>query len=145
MRDKTLIVFDEVQLCERALTSLKYFCEQALDYHIMAHGSLLCVAVHRANFSFPVGKVDMVTMYPMDMEEFLLALCEDDLVAQIKHCFEEDIPMPYARHEAALAYYRTYLVCGGMPECVEKYSETKDFILRKAHPEYDFRKLSKET
>ena len=74
VREKTLIVFDEVQLCERALTSLKYFCEDAPDYHIIVAGSLLGVAVNRAKFSFPVGKVDMKTLYPMDMEEFMLAL-----------------------------------------------------------------------
>ena len=61
VKEKTLIVFDEVQLCERALTSLKYFCEDAPDYHIIVAGSLLGVAVNRAKFSFPVGKVDMKT------------------------------------------------------------------------------------
>ena len=66
-------MFDEVQLCERALTSLKYFCEDAPDYHIIVAGSLLGVAVGRAKFSFPVGKVEMKTLYPMDMEEFTLA------------------------------------------------------------------------
>lgn len=74
-----------MQLCERALTSLKYFCENAPDYHIIVAGSLLGVAVNRAKFSFPVGKVDMKTLYPMDMEEFMLALGEDDLVEQIKN------------------------------------------------------------
>ncbi|MFR4088400.1 MAG: AAA family ATPase [Dysosmobacter sp.] len=69
VREKTLIVFDEVQLCERALTSLKYFCEEAPDYHIIVAGSLLGVAVNRAQFSFPVGKVDIKTMYPMDVED----------------------------------------------------------------------------
>lgn len=60
-------MFDEVQLCERALTSLKYFCEDAPDYHIIVAGSLLGVAVNRAKFSFPVGKVDMKTLYPFRM------------------------------------------------------------------------------
>ena len=73
VREKTLIVFDEVQLCERALTSLKYFCEDAPDYHIIVAGSLLGVAVNRAKFSFPVGKVDIKTLYPMDMEECWLS------------------------------------------------------------------------
>lgn len=90
VKEKTLIVFDEVQLCERALTSLKYFCENAPDYHIIVAGSLLGVAVNRAKFSFPVGKVDMKTLYPMDMEEFMLALGEDDLVEQIKKCFQTE-------------------------------------------------------
>lgn len=74
IKEKTLIVFDEVQLCERALTSLKYFYEDAPDYHIIVAGSLLGVAVNRAKFSFPVGKVDIKTLYPMDLEEFMLSL-----------------------------------------------------------------------
>ena len=129
IKEKTLIVFDEVQKCERALTSLKYFCEEAPDYHIIVAGSLLGVAVNREEFSFPVGKVDMKTMYPMDMEEFLLAFGEDELVAQIRKCFETDMPMPSALHDAVMAYYRQYLVVGGMPECVAKYIATKDLIL----------------
>ena len=64
VKEKTLIVFDEVQLCERALTSLKYFCEDAPDYHIIVAGSLLGVAVNRAKFSFPVGKVDIRLSIP---------------------------------------------------------------------------------
>ena len=126
---KTLIVFDEVQLCERALTSLKYFCELAPGYHIIALGSLLGVAVNRKEFSFPVGKVDIKTLYPMDMEEFLLAFGEQELISQIRACFASDEPMPAALHDAALLYYRTYLIVGGMPECVEKFIATKDYIL----------------
>ncbi len=127
--EKTLIVFDEVQLCERALTSLKYFCDDAPDYHIIVAGSLLGVAVNRAKFSFPVGKVDMKTLYPMDMEEFMLALGENDLVEQIKKCFQTDTPLPSALHDAAMQLYRQYLVVGGMPECVMQFAETKDYIL----------------
>ena len=74
IKEKTLIIFDEIQLCERALTSLKYFYENEPDYHIISAGSLLGVAVNRQTFSFPVGKVDMKTLYPMDLEEFMLAL-----------------------------------------------------------------------
>ena len=129
VREKTLIVFDEVQLCERALTSLKYFCEEAPDYHIIVAGSLLGVAVNRAKFSFPVGKVDLKTLYPMDMEEFMLAMGEDALVEQIKKCFDDNTPLPSALHNAAMTLYRQYLVVGGMPECVMQFSETKDYIL----------------
>lgn len=129
VREKTLIVFDEVQLCERALTSLKYFCEDAPDYHIIVAGSLLGVAVNRVKFSFPVGKVDMKTLYPMDMEEFMLALGEEALVEQIKKCFRTDTPLPSALHEAAMQLYRQYLVVGGMPECVMQFVQTKDYIL----------------
>lgn len=129
VKEKTLIVFDEVQLCERALTSLKYFCEDAPDYHIIVAGNLLGVAVNRAKFSFPVGKVDMKTLYPMDMEEFMLAMGEDKLVEQIKKYFETDSPMPSALHDAAMLLYRQYLVVGGMPECVMQFVETKDYTL----------------
>ena len=129
VREKTLIVFDEVQLCERALTSLKYFCENAPEYHIIVAGSLLGVAVNRAKFSFPVGKVDMKTMYPLDMEEFLLACGEHDLVERIRNCFHTDTPMPAALHDAAMQRYRQYLVVGGMPECVFQFVETQDYIL----------------
>lgn len=129
VREKTLIVFDEVQLCERALTSLKYFCEDAADYHIIVAGSLLGVAVNRAKFSFPVGKVDMKTLYPMDMEEFMLALGENTLVKQIKDCFADNQPMPSALHSAAMQLYRQYLIVGGMPDCVMQFAETRDYIL----------------
>ena len=129
VKEKTLIIFDEVQLCERALTSLKYFCEDAPDYHIIVAGSLLGVAVNRAEFSFPVGKVDMKTMYPMDMEEFMLAMDEAQLVAKIRECFDTDKPMPASLHDAAMQLYRQYLVVGGMPECVMQFAETKDYIL----------------
>lgn len=129
VREKTLIVFDEIQLCERALTSLKYFCEDAPEYHIIVAGSLLGVAVNRAKFSFPVGKVDMKTMYPLDMEEFLLACGEHDLVERIRNCFDTDTPMPAALHDAAMQRYRQYLVVGGMPECVSQFVETQDYIL----------------
>lgn len=129
VREKTLIVFDEVQLCERALTSLKYFCEDAPEYHIIVAGSLLGVAVSRTKFSFPVGKVDMKTLYPMDMEEFMLAMGEEALVEQIKQSFAEDIPLPSALHDAAMQLYRQYLVVGGMPECVLQFADTRDYIL----------------
>lgn len=129
VREKTLIVFDEIQLCERALTSLKYFCEDAPEYHIIVAGSLLGIAVNRDKFSFPVGKVDMKTLYPMDMEEFMLALGEDALVDQIKTCFDTNTPMPSALHDAAMKRYRQCLVTGGMPECVLQFAETQDYIL----------------
>ena len=128
IKKKTLIIFDEVQLCERALTSLKYFCDQAPEYHIIALGSLLGVAVNRKTYSFPVGKVDMLTMYPMDMEEFLLALDESYLLEKIKACFTDKTAMPAALHQSALELYRQYLVVGGMPEAVMIFSKTKDYV-----------------
>ena len=127
-KGRTLIVFDEIQLCERAVTSLKYFCEEAPEYHVIAAGSLLGVAVNRNKFSFPVGKVDRFTMYPMDMEEFLVAMGEQDLVDRIHDCYTQNVSMPAALHEAALTLYKQYLVIGGMPEAVSRYIETKDYV-----------------
>lgn len=129
VREKTLIVFDEVQLCERVLTSLKYFCEDAPDYPVIAAGSLLGIAVNRADFSFPVGKVEIKTLYPMDLEEFMLAMGEDALVERIKTGFRTDTPLPSALHQAAMQLYRQYLVVGGMPECVMLFADTKDYTL----------------
>mgnify|MGYP004674403821 FL=1 len=129
VKEKTLIIFDEVQLCERALTSLKYFCEDAPDYHIIVAGNLLGVAVNLAKFSFPVGKVDMKTMYPMDMEEFMIAMGEEKLATQVRQCFETNTAMPSALHDAAMQLYRQYLVVGGMPECVLQFAQTRDYIL----------------
>ena len=129
VKERTLIVFDEVQLSERALTSLKYFCEEAPEYHIIVAGSLLGVAVNRAQFSFPVGKVDIKTLYPMDLEEFMLAVGEQELVERIRECFQSDLPMPVALHDAAMRRYRQYLVVGGMPECVLQFSQTEDYTL----------------
>ena len=124
----TLIFFDEIQLCERALTSLKYFCEEAPEYHVIAAGSLLGVAVNRVRHAFPVGKVDRYTMFPMDLEEFLLAVGEGDFVQRIHKCFETNEPMPAALHEAGLKRYRQYLVIGGMPEAVSRFVDTQDYV-----------------
>ncbi len=126
-KEHTLIVFDEVQLCERALTSLKYFCEEAPEYHVIAACSLLGVAVNRAKYAFPVGKIDRYTMYPMNMEEFLLAAGEAELVGRIKDCYQNNSPMPSALHDAALQRYLQYLVIGGMPEAVARHFETHDY------------------
>ncbi len=127
-KSRTLIVFDEIQLCERAVTSLKYFCEEAPEYHVIAAGSLLGVAVNRNRFSFPVGKVDRYTMYPMDFEEFLLAMGERALAERIRACFRENASMPSALHIAAVKLYRQYLAIGGMPEAVARFADTEDYI-----------------
>ncbi len=128
-KGNTLIIFDEIQLSERALTSLKYFCEESPEYHVAAAGSLLGVAVNRQQYSFPVGKVDLMNLYPMDFEEFLLAMGEVALRDDICRAFETNEPLPSAIHEEALGLYRQYLLVGGMPECVLQYVDTKDYVL----------------
>ena len=131
-KGRTLIFLDEVQKCPPALTSLKYFNEFAPEYHIIVAGSLLGVAVSREMFSFPVGNVDRITLYPMDFEEFLAAFGKADLVARINGCFRANEPMDTVYHSALLEYYRKYLVVGGMPECVAKFVDTGDYTLIRA-------------
>jgi len=121
----TLIIFDEIQACERALTSLKYFYENTPEYHIIAAGSLLGVAMNREKYSFPVGKVDMLSLQPLDFEEFLMALGKTALAEMIKESYANFSPMSI--HETALDIYKLYLVVGGMPQAVLEYIETGDF------------------
>ncbi len=127
IKEKTLIIFDEIQTCERALTSLKYFCEQANDYHIAAAGSLLGLAVNRGHYSFPAGKVDMLNMYPLTFEEFLIATGNESLRDLIVEAYKTS--GPFSLHEKALELYRTYLVVGGYPAVVKSYLESGDFNL----------------
>ena len=126
--EKTLIFFDEIQACERALTSLKYFCEQAPDYYVVAAGSLLGVAVNREKYSFPVGKVDELYIFPLDFEEFLMALGYEKLAEEIKNHFESNTPMSTALHKFALDLYKKYLVVGGMPAVVKRFIETDSYL-----------------
>lgn len=121
--DQTLIIFDEIQMCERALTSLKYFQEETPEYAVIAAGSLLGVALKREQFSFPVGKVEMETMYPLDFEEYLWAAGKELLAEQIRVHFEKAKPMPDALHQEAMQEYYRYCILGGMPAAV--LAETK--------------------
>lgn len=111
----TLIFFDEIQVCEQALTSLKYFCEQAPEQHVIAAGS------------FPVGKVQQINMYPMDFEEFLWAMDREKLSEEIKAHFDKDLAMPNALHDIALQYHQQYMIVGGMPAAVSSFIETGSY------------------
>jgi len=124
--EKTLVVFDEIQACERALTSLKYFCEQTPEYHIIAAGSLLGVAINRNKYSFPVGKVDEITLFPMDFEEFLWALGRENFATSIREHFELNKPIPI--HSMAIEFYNQYLIVGGMPAAVKEFIATGSFV-----------------
>ena len=125
---KTLIFFDEIQANERALTALKYFCEDANEYHIIAAGSLLGIAINRENYSFPVGKVQMIDMYPLSFKEFLIAVGRKELIAEIQNHFDNNKRMDKDIHELCLKLYRTYLVIGGMPEVVQTYLDEQKTI-----------------
>ena len=118
---KTLIFLDEVQAFPQALEALKYFCEDAPEYHIVVAGSLLGVALH-AGVSFPVGKVQTMRLFPMDFEEFLMAMGEDRL---LKLMHSKDYALMNAFHEKLKDYLRQYYYVGGMPEVVKMYVENE--------------------
>lgn len=126
--EETLIIFDEIQACERALTSLKYFAEEAPEYHLIAAGSLLGVAINRQKYSFPVGKVQMLTLYPVDFEEFLWALDKKWLIDEIRQCYNNNSPMNDLWHQDLLELYRYYLVIGGMPHAINEYVTGKSTL-----------------
>lgn len=113
---KTLLVFDEIQLCEGALNSLKYFCEDAPQYHIIAAGSLLGVAIRKKRMSVPVGKVQILRMYPVTFKEFLQV--SDERTYQYVDSLETIEPLPDIVFNKLELEYKRYLVCGGMPEAV---------------------------
>ncbi len=122
-RDTTLVI-DEIQQSERAITALKYFAEADCNYRVIGAGSLLGVKINRFESSFPVGKVRIKYMYPMDFEEFLLATGEEQLRDAIKYSFEKMIQLPEAIHKKALDIYHDYLIVGGMPAAVNNYVNT---------------------
>ena len=123
---KTLVVFDEVQDCPRAIQSLKYFCEDMPTLHLIAAGSLLGVALRGEGISFPVGKVDRIRMYPLNFEEFVRADGGDAFLEGLKKLPPTaEIPVLYA--EPMKKFLRNYYIVGGMPEAVAGWIETHDY------------------
>ncbi|MDR1018472.1 MAG: DUF4143 domain-containing protein [Lachnospiraceae bacterium] len=125
--EKTVIFIDEIQESEKAITALKFFAESPLPYKIICAGSLLGVKIHRFKSSFPVGKVRIEFMRPMDFEEFLLALDNKMWVDEIKKCYKG--MKPISIHDQLMKLYRTYLCVGGMPEAIKKYKQANQDIL----------------
>ena len=120
---KTLLILDEIQMCPRAVTSLKYFCENQPDLHVIAAGSLLGVAIGQQNISFPVGKVNRMRMYPMSFDEFVCADGGEALINGLNRMKpEREIPELYS--VPLIRYLKLYYVIGGMPEVVKKWVET---------------------
>ncbi|MBE0653186.1 MAG: ATP-binding protein [Bacteroidales bacterium] len=122
--EDTLLFFDEVQVATRVLTSLKYFHEQAPEYHIIAAGSLLGVSIGKQS-SFPVGKVDFLTLYPMSFSEYLIEAGEE-LFIDVLEAMEKPDPFPDPIHEKMLGHLKLYLFLGGMPEILNSYFKEKD-------------------
>ena len=120
--EETLIIIDEVQESPKAITALKYFCENASEYHIIVAGSFLGVAMHKG-ISYPVGKVNILTMYPLSYYEFLLACGEDDLA---KYVNKAENNKNQVFREKYIRYLKLYYYVGGMPEAVSCYVDDKD-------------------
>lgn len=121
----TLIIFDEIQECNDALNSLKYFSETASEYAIVCAGSLLGVALNRQGASFPVGKVDFMEMQPVSFLKFVEAVYPDLYMPLTTVGIDEE--MPEALHSQLLDAYKTHLAIGGMPEAVSRFADTRDF------------------
>jgi len=120
----TLIFFDEIQAAPEAITSLKYFYEQAPEYHIISAGSLLGVSVGKQS-SFPVGKVNFITLYPMSFKEYLIAFSEELLVERLTEIKSIE-SLPEVIHEKLINHLKMYLYLGGMPEVLQNYLDNKD-------------------
>lgn len=123
MTKDTLIIFDEIQECPRALTSLKYFYEEAQEYPVTAAGSNLGVALHHGT-SYPVGKTDLLTLYPMSFGEFLCAAGQKALAEILE---KQDQDMVHAFREKYLDFLRQYYYVGGMPEAVQTFMDSRNF------------------
>ena len=121
--DNSLLIFDEVQEVPRALASLKYFCENAPQYHIVCAGSLLGIALHQGT-SFPVGKVDFLKLYPLSFKEFLMATGNERFAELLD---QQDYPMITAFKQTYIDALKYYYYVGGMPEAVQSLAENKDF------------------
>ena len=128
--ESTPIFIDEIQQSEQAITSLKYFCESEKNYRIIGAGSLLGVKINRFESSFPVGKVVIKQLFPMDFEEFLIACGEEKLAKGIRKSYEEKKKPVTAVHNKAIDLYRDYLFVGGMPRVVEEYLTVEKHIAR---------------
>ena len=123
---KTLLFFDEIQECPRAITALKYFCENMSELHIICAGSLLGVALKEEQISFPVGKVNRMQLYPMSFKEFVIANGRTDLIETLsKWPVDREIPELYSVPMKKLL--KEYYVVGGMPEAVKTWIDTHDF------------------
>ena len=128
--EDTIIFLDEIQVSERAISSLKYFCESDKPYKIVCAGSLLGVKINRFKSSFPVGKVWIDYLYPMNFSEFLKAIGEEKILQLIEKCYKNMEPMLEPTHEKALKLYNDYLCVGGMPAAILNYIENGKSILK---------------
>ena len=134
--EKTLLIFDEIQECPAIITSLKYFCQDYRNYPIIATGSMVRIRIQRVSrkrgsenqpFLFPVGKINQMTLYPMTFDEFLLN-SNRPLFDAVRQAYETGTPLQNAIHEMAMNALYQYLLIGGMPEAVDTFIKTQDYL-----------------
>ena len=134
--ENTLLIFDEIQECPSIITSLKYFCQDYRNYPVIATGSMVRIRIQRMSrerggkrepFLFPVGKINQMTLYPMTFDEFLL---NDNrlLYDVIRQAYENGVPLPTETHDLAMDELYRYLMVGGMPEAVDTFIETRNYL-----------------
>lgn len=129
-KENTILFIDEIQESEKLISELKYFCEKHNNVRIICAGSLLGVKLKRFKSSFPVGKVKMINLYPMDFEEFLIAQNQELLIAEIKKSYQNNKPLLEPVHDKALRLYRIYQITGGMPESVKNMINVKNDVIK---------------
>ncbi len=123
---KTLLFFDEIQECPKAITSLKYFCEDLRKLHVVCAGSLLGVALRQQNISFPVGKVNRLQLYPMNFKEFVIANDRSNLIETLKN-WPTDREIPKLYSEPLTKLLKEYYIVGGMPDVVKAWIKNHDY------------------
>ena len=131
---KTIFFFDEIQECEAAIASLKFFAEAEVPFKIVTAGSLLGLKLKRMKMPFPVGKLQIEYLYPMDFEEFLWAIDENMIADKIREHFINNTAFPEIIHKKALHLYRNYICIGGMPASIKNFAEKqRDLLLTDIH------------
>ena len=128
--ENSVLFIDEIQRCESLISELKYFCESRSNVRIVCAGSLLGVKLKRSHYSYPVGKVDTMMMYPMDFQEFLIALGQNLLIEEIQRCFDNNEQLINPLHTKALEYFKIYLISGGMPKSIKNMVENECDIIK---------------
>lgn len=128
--EKMVIFFDEIQESEELISCLKYFNEAKENYKIICAGSLLGVKLNRMKSSFPVGKVKMLELNPMDFEEYIVEIMGENIVTILKNCYDKNEPLVEPMHDKLLSLYRNYLCIGGMPESVSNYININKEIIK---------------
>lgn len=126
LTNEILLIFDEIQECPRAITSLKYINEANSFRNIICAGSALGIYIRKNKTSFPVGNIDIIDMYPMTFEEFMNGINKTNLLTHLDNCVQNFLPLETSLHNKILVYYNHYLIVGGYPESVNEYAKSEN-------------------